>query len=157
MDKPCATLSGKEPERLEGGTPTAEKDPSGQYKDYWVLPEEERAKGFIRPFRDSYRHVGIRPQYPLRDLTEDEAKVHGKYGYVAYEEYPEEKSPLVGKFWKKDELSSGCNGVTTMGRALSETYARDPSYYGSTFCCDCGAHFPVAQFVWTKDNERVGS
>jgi hypothetical protein len=22
-----------------------------------------------------------------------------------------------------------------MGRALSETYARDPKFYGATFCC----------------------
>lgn len=35
-----------------------EIDPaSGQQKGYVVLAEEERAKGFVRPYRDSYRHA----------------------------------------------------------------------------------------------------
>jgi hypothetical protein len=44
-----------------------------------------------------------------------------------------------------------CGGVTTMGRLLAETYQRDPSFYGSTFCVHCKGHFPVGEhgeFVW---------
>lgn len=81
---------------------------NGQHRSYIVLCEEERAKGFVRPYRDAYKH-----------LT--------------------------------------CGTVTTMGRALSETYARDPGFYGATFCVRCNAHFPVQQFVWTADGEQVGS
>jgi hypothetical protein len=51
----------------------------------------------------------------------------------------------------------GCGTVTTMGRALSETYARDPEFYGATFCAGCNKHLPVHEFVWTVDGERVGS
>ena len=50
-----------------------------------------------------------------------------------------------------------CKTVTTMGRALSETYAREPKFYGSTFCCHCGAHYPVAEFTWDPDGQIVGS
>lgn len=50
-----------------------------------------------------------------------------------------------------------CGSVTMMGRALSETYARNPSFYSATFCCGCNAHFPVGEFRWTADNEVVGS
>lgn len=50
-----------------------------------------------------------------------------------------------------------CSGVTTMGVKISETYAADPKFYGSTFCATCSNHFPVGQFVWTKDNQVVGS
>jgi hypothetical protein len=53
-----------------------------------------------------------------------------------------------------------CKGVTTMGRALSETYARDPYFYSGTFCAHCRAHFPVGEtgeFVWTKDGQKVGT
>lgn len=50
-----------------------------------------------------------------------------------------------------------CGAVTTMGLALSETYARDPSFYGATFCCNCRGHFPVAEFKWEGTNEKVGS
>lgn len=50
-----------------------------------------------------------------------------------------------------------CGSVTTMGLALAETYARQPSFYGATYCCACRAHFPVAEFVWDGTTELVGS
>lgn len=34
---------------------------TGQQMDYVVLTPEERAKGFVRPVRDTYIHVGIDP------------------------------------------------------------------------------------------------
>jgi len=34
-----------------------ELKPNGQQKGYVVLSEEERAKGFVRPVRRSYRHL----------------------------------------------------------------------------------------------------
>jgi len=46
---------------------------------------------------------------------------------------------------------------TTDGRALSETYARQPSFYGAPFCVACNKHLPVVEFVWTADGQRVGS
>lgn len=51
-----------------------------------------------------------------------------------------------------------CGVATTMGKELSETYARDPKFYGSTYCVGskCQAHFPVNQFKW-DDGEVVGS
>ncbi len=54
-------------------------------------------------------------------------------------------------------IHSMCGGLTRMGLALCETYARKPTFYGATFCCKCGDHFPVAQFKWEEDNETVGS
>lgn len=53
-----------------------------------------------------------------------------------------------------------CGGVTTMGLKLSETYARDPSFYSATFCCRCNAHFPVGpdgEFIWDGTKEKVGT
>jgi hypothetical protein len=52
-----------------------------------------------------------------------------------------------------------CGAVTNMGMALSETYARDPQYYGATFCATCGCHFPVGvdgEFEWL-DGQKVGT
>jgi hypothetical protein len=40
-----------------------------------------------------------------------------------------------------------CGTVTTMGQALCETYARDPKFYGATFCCNCGSHFPLRSYA----------
>ena len=95
------------------GKPVAEvranqTNETGQHDGYIVLCPDERAKGFVRPFRDRYKHTV-------------------------------------------------CGGVTSMGRALSETYARQPSFYSHTFCVNCNRHLPVAEFVWTADGLPVGS
>ena len=53
-----------------------------------------------------------------------------------------------------------CGTVTKMGWALAETYARDPKFYGGTYCVGCRDHFPVGehgQFVWDGTNEKVGT
>lgn len=50
-----------------------------------------------------------------------------------------------------------CNSVTIMGIALAETYARDPTFYSGTFCCNCATHFPLDQFVWEGTDEQVGT
>lgn len=147
-------------EALAPGVPNEEDRGDGQQKGYVVLCEEERRKGFVRPVRRSYRHVGVRPKYPLRDLTPEEIERYDRFGYVKFETYPESMRPRTGKFWTERELSSGCGTVTTMGRALAETYARDPAFYGSTFCCGCGAHYRVGadgEFVWDGTEERVGT
>lgn len=150
-EKLC-TISGKPVDEH-----TREINPAtGMQNDYIVLCEQERKKGFVRPYRESYKHVGIRPTYSIRELRNDE-QYHKDFGYVAYEAYPESESPCTGRFWTKDQLNSGCGTVTTMGRALSETYARNPKFYGGTFCCGCQHHFPVEEFIWVDGGERVGS
>ena len=45
----------------------------------------------------------------------------------------------------------GCGQVTTMGRAIAETYARDPHFYGATYCVHCRMHRRVGaqgEFDW---------
>lgn len=104
------TSSGREPEVKEGPAPAPINPETGMHKDYWVLPEAERAKGFIRPLRYTYIHVK-------------------------------------------------CGSSTRMGNSIAETYARNNLYYGSTFCCNCGGHFPVGEngeFVW-EDGTKVGT
>ena len=51
----------------------------------------------------------------------------------------------------------GCGTETTMGLALCETYARDPSFYGATYCAGCHMHRPVSEFRWSEDGAVVGS
>lgn len=50
-----------------------------------------------------------------------------------------------------------CGTSTRMGIALSETYARDPKFYGATYCCGCMKHLLVAEFTWDEDGSVVGS
>ncbi|SRR5258706_214107 len=52
-----------------------------------------------------------------------------------------------------------CGTTTSMGQALAETYARDPKFYGSTYCVSCGVHRPVGangEFIW-EDGTKVGT
>jgi hypothetical protein len=99
---------------LTDGSPVTEDHrelkPNGQQKGYIVLSDEERARGFVRPVRDAYRHLK-------------------------------------------------CGKITTMGRALAETYARDPAFYSGTFCTTCGSHFPVGvdgEFMWYENDGSEG-
>jgi hypothetical protein len=85
--------------------------PDGMQATYLVLSEAERAKGFVRPLRRSYRHLR-------------------------------------------------CGTVTTMGLSIAETYARNPVFYGGTYCAGCQDHYPVGengQFVWDGTDEKVGT
>jgi hypothetical protein len=54
-------------------------------------------------------------------------------------------------------VHSTCGAVTTMGLALCETYARNPKFYGATYCVHCQMHRPVAEFTWDEDGQVVGS
>lgn len=119
------TTDGRSPEAARAG----QTNETGQHASYIVLCEDERKRGFVRPYRDSYKHIG-----PLTQL------VNGETG---------EDSHQV--------RAGGCGTVTTMGRALSETYARDPKFYSHTFCVRCNTHPPVSEFVWTADGQQVGS
>ena len=60
---------------------------------------------------------------------------------------------------RKTYVHEKCGVATTMGVALSETYARDPKFYGATFCVGCQGYFPVGEdgeFHW-EDGQKVGS
>ena len=142
--------------------------PSGQQKTYLVLSEAERRKGFTRPLRFSYTHVGKpAPKYTLRELTDEEIKRYNngqptEEHFVKYEPYPPGLNKSLGRLWTQADLDSigkGCGTRTTMGRELAETYSRDFRFYGSTFCCGCREHLPVGEdgeFIW-DDGERVGT
>lgn len=102
-----------------------------QHEAYLILSDEERAKGFIRPVRRSYIH----------QFMEDGSEVP----------YPLISLKGVG----------GCGAVTTMGQELAETYARNPFFYGATYCVNCRKHLPVGidgEFYWDDGSgEKVGT
>lgn len=54
----------------------------------------------------------------------------------------------------------GCGAVTTMGLVIAETYARNPGFYGSTYCVGCSMHRPIGEhgeFIWDGSDEKVGT
>ena len=138
----------------------ADDKPRPQQEAYLVLSDDERAKGFVRPVRYSYRHVGKRPKYPLLDITDEQRELAELWHYVKFEAYPESESPKTGRYWTQaelDKLGKGCGTVTTMGKAIAETYAREPGFYGATYCVHCQMHLPVEEFIWEGTDEIVGS
>lgn len=81
-------------------------EPVPMNEKYLVLSDAERAKGFVRPYRTSYKHA-----------------------------------------------VPNCGGITTMAASIAETYARQPSFYGATYCSTCCKHRPVGtngEFVWLE-------
>lgn len=60
--------------------------------------------------------------------------------------------PVRDKYWH-----TVCGAITWMGRAIAETYAAQPTFYGSTYCTACGKHRPVGpdgEFHWLVDPDR---
>ena len=148
------------------------KGDNQQNETYLILSEEERAKGFIRPYRNRYVHVGrnVKSHWKSihRMLDEEEQKEYPKKKFVAVMTVltNEDGSFKGGSYitqveldaWNNGERIGGCGGKTLMAREISETYARDPNFYGATWCMNCGKHIDVNEFIWDDGgNETVGS
>jgi hypothetical protein len=58
---------------------------------------------------------------------------------------------------RRTYIHTKCGTATTMGLALAETYARDPKFYGATYCCGCRKHLWVDEFTWDGTDQKVGS
>jgi hypothetical protein len=140
----------------------------GQNNCYLVLSEEERGKGFVRPYRDAYVHKGRLYKDGINVLDSPyESDYNGKTYVATANVIKGDDGKWIGAtYLTKEELDQynrtggyvgGCGTLTIMGRALSETYARQPNFYGATFCCGCNKHLPVGEFVWDKDGEILGS
>lgn len=69
----------------------------------------------------------------------------------------EERAKGFVRSVRRSYVHDKCGAVTTMSLAIAETYARQPDFYGGTFCTKCRAHRPVEEFVWDGTDERVGS
>jgi hypothetical protein len=51
----------------------------------------------------------------------------------------------------------GCGAVTWMNLTIAETYARDPHFYGATYCARCQKHLRVGtdgEFFWVEPDGR---
>ena len=66
--------------------------------------------------------------------------------------------PVRRDYIHAEELG-GCGAVTTMSLKIAETYARNPRFYGSTYCVGCQMHKRVGasgEFYWDGTEEKVG-
>jgi len=153
------TTDPKDP-RLGHGS---DKEPRPQNPVYLVLSDEERARGFVRPYRDAYVHKGRRVCGRFHKIESPLSA--GQVAHVCSMEpghegdctvYSAVTQPELDRLQKTGHLR-GCDALTTMARPLSETYACNPKFYGSTYCATCRMHRPVNEFVWDADGKQVGS
>jgi hypothetical protein len=73
---------------------------------------------------------------------------------------PEERAKGFVRPVRFAYIHERCNTETRMGQAIAETYARDPHFYGATYCCCCRGHYPVGaagEFTWSGSSEKVGT
>lgn len=118
-------------------------EPVSMAEVYLVLSDEERAKGFVRPVRRTY--------------------VHWYWLDGRMDPLPVGLTSLGGglRAVPRDLGIGGCGAATTMGQAIAETYARDPGFYGATFCVGCGMHREVGEhgeFIWDDGSgQKVGT
>ena len=150
-------------ERLKTGAKA-----EGQNEVYLVMTEEERSKGYVRPVRDSYIHVGalIDFDFEIVRLSPEDIEHFKEFNYVYKAVNLDKESSLRGRYLtekdfktldRKTKRVGGCGVVTKMGYAIAQTYAKNPKYYGATFCVGCNKHLPVNEFFWDKTEEEVGS
>jgi hypothetical protein len=144
--------------------------------------EDEIRKQVAEAVRDIEEECDKNPP-PRRGLTTDPRDPRLKNivpggqqeAYLVLSE--EERAKGFVRPVRRSYLHVKCGKTTTMGRELSETYARNPKFYNGTFCSHCGRHFPLVdgvikdpdeqevdepQFFWVDQfglatNEAVGS
>lgn len=153
-----------------------EIDPAtGQQVCYLILPDGER-KNLVRPVRRTYRHVGIRPKYDIRYLS-DQIFIFSAAIVLMVLVYLLLYRTKLGKAMRAMSDNADLarvSGINT-DRIVYWTWAvsgalvavagvmlglqAQPDFYGGTFCATCREHFPVGEhgeFVW-EDGTRVGT
>lgn len=97
------------------------------------------------------------PNDPRLTRGVDDAPVPMAQTYLVLSD--EERAKGFVRPVRRSYVHTVCGTATTMGQAIAETYARDPSFYGATFCVRCSKHRPVGEhgeFVW-NDGSKVGT
>jgi hypothetical protein len=73
----------------------------------------------------------------------------------------EERSRGFVRPVRRSYVHQTCGAVTTMSQDIAETYARNPGFYGSTYCVRCRMHRPVGadgEFQWdVPGTPKVGT
>ena len=109
------------------------KRPDGQHERHPGLPADEIAKGFVRPLRQSYKHVGRAvcgkpaPGNKLGGMVTvcmDKPSHEGECWGISRPMVQPEAAAV-----ERSQKLGGCGTVTRMPHHCAETYARQPSYY----------------------------
>lgn len=90
---------------------------------------------------------------PPDDFDYGERRDDGQYEDHPTTDEGEFEQPVRQRY---DHVDGDCDGGTTrMGMDIAESFARDPTQYGKTFCSSCGDYHPLTEFVWTGTDVRI--
>jgi hypothetical protein len=151
------TTNPRDPRLIRG----PDSGPRPQNDCYLILSEEERAKGFVRPVRHQYVHRGRRVCGKPKMIKEYSDMPHVCVLPPNHNgECSVWQAVATGKLvdrLKRTGYLGGCDAITRMSNAIAETYAREPTFYGYTYCTLCSEHLPVDEFEWDGSDAKVGS
>jgi len=92
-------------------------------------------------------------------VTEDYTTIDPVSGqqkrYIVIEESQRQKNltrPLQFSY-----IHSTCGTVTKISKSIAETFAKNPKFYTHTFCCKCQRHLPLKEFIWSDDDQVLGT
>lgn len=94
------------------------------------------------------------PNDPRLTHGNDDKPVEQAEVYLVLSE--EERAKGFVRPLRRSYVHDKCAVVTTMGLALCETYARDPKFYGGTYCAYCRMHRPLSEFRWVEADGTIG-
>ena len=130
--KISTTTDGNPPrEGFEDARAPAPINPAtGQHEAYYILSAEERAKGFVRPVRRTYAHVGKSvcgkrepsPEKTLGAIVRICALPVGHSG-ECFSVTQQLSRPAAARV-ERSHVLGGCGTETSMEQTIAETYAR---------------------------------
>lgn len=102
-------------------------------------------------------HLTDDPRDPRLTHGVDDAPAPQAGAYLVLSD--EERAKGFVRPVRRTYFHQACGTNTTMSQAIAETYAREPGFYGATYCVGCHRHLPVGEagdFTWT-DGTKVGT
>lgn len=76
----------------------------------------------------------------------DDEPVEQNDAYLVLPDEELESDKLVTKL--RVDYVHICGTVTTIDMRIAKTWARDPNFYGATYCTSCKEHRPLSEFKW---------
>jgi len=165
MPRPVSVYDSYHQDGVPGLMPTAEEMEAADRRlaERYDLPPEQRQRlaetreavlACRTPVAPLDGKVTDDPNDPAirRGVDTEQTQQHEKYLVLSVEEREKGYVRPV----RLTYVHTKCGVATSMGRVIAETYARDPKFYGSTYCMGCRMHLPVAEFKW-EDGSVLGS
>jgi len=91
------------------------------------------------------------PSHPDLKRGADDTPVEQQSTYLVLSE--EDRAQGFVKPLRREYIHKVCNKITVCNLEIAETYARDPTFYGGTYCTTCKMHRPLSEFKWDDGEE----